>query len=56
MTSQDSFVQRFLRSKNETFEVLVIFAKRIQLKSNSKIIWTKFDHGTEFENANIEKF
>lgn len=36
----------FLRYKDETFEVLVIFSKQIQVKFDSKIAGIRSDHGT----------
>jgi len=44
----------FLRTKEETVGVLIIFAKAIQLKVNYKIASIRSDHGIEFENAQIE--
>ncbi|WMV28765.1 hypothetical protein MTR67_022150 [Solanum verrucosum] len=39
----------FLKSKDETYDVLMIFVKMIQ--TNCKIAGIMSDHGTEFENA-----
>ena len=41
---------RFLRSKAETLEELVVFFKMIQTKLNQVIAGIRSDHGTEFEN------
>lgn len=46
----------FLRSKEETYDVLTIFIKMIQAKLNCKIAGIKSDHGTEFENAKLDNF
>ena len=41
---------RFLRSKAETPEELIVFFKIIQTKFNQVIAGIRSDHGTEFEN------
>lgn len=41
----------FLRSKDETFDVMRVFAKMIQIKLNCKSAGIGFDHGTEFERS-----
>lgn len=45
-----------MKSKDEIFEVLVIFAKQIQVKLNNKIAGIRFDHWTKFKNARVEEF
>lgn len=47
---------RFLRSKAETPEELIVFFKMIQTKLNQVIAGIKSDHGTEFENSKIDHF
>ena len=47
---------RFLRSKVETPEELVVFFKMIQTKLNQVICDIRSDHGTEFENSKLDKF
>ncbi|KAH0776458.1 hypothetical protein KY290_007869 [Solanum tuberosum] len=46
----------FLRSKDETYDVLMIFVKMIQTKLNCKIAGIRSDHGTEFQNAKLDNF
>ncbi|KAF3682779.1 hypothetical protein FXO38_01110 [Capsicum annuum] len=46
----------FLRTKNEIYEVLVIFAKQIHVKLNNKIAGIRSDHRTKFKNAKVEEF
>lgn len=41
----------FLSSKDETFKVLVVFAKQIQVNLNNIIAGTRSDHGKNFKNA-----
>ena len=45
---------RFLRSKAETPEELIVFSKIIQTKLNQVIAGIRCDHGTEFENSKID--
>lgn len=45
-----------LRSKYETFEVLVIFPKQIQVKLDRKIAGIRSNHRTEFDNVGVEEF
>ena len=47
---------RFLRSKAETLEELVVFFKMIQTKLNQVIARNRSDHGTEIENSIIDQF
>ena len=47
---------RFLRSKAQTPEELVVFFKMIQTKLNQVIVGIRSDHGTEFENSKLVKF
>ena len=47
---------RFLRSKVETTEELVVFFKMIQTKLNQVIVGIRSDHGTEFENSKLDQF
>ena len=47
---------RFLRSKVETPDVLIVFFKMIQTKLNHLITRIRYDRGTEFENSKIEEF
>ena len=47
---------RFLRSKVETPEELVVFFKMIQTKLNQVIVGIRSDHGTEFENSKLDQF
>ena len=47
---------RFLRSKAETLEELVVFFKMIQTKLNQMIVGIRSDHGTEFENSKLDQF
>ena len=44
---------RFLRSKAETPEELIVFLKMIQTKLNQMIAGIRSDHGTEFENSKL---
>lgn len=46
----------FFRTKNETVRQLIIFFKAIQSRLNYKIRSIKSDHGTKFENSQIEGF
>ena len=46
---------RFLRSKAETPEELIVFFKMIQTKLNQAIAGIRSDHGTEFENSKIDQ-
>lgn len=46
----------FLRSKDQTFEVLLIFAKQVQVRLNRKSVGTRLDHRIEFENTRVEDF
>lgn len=43
----------FLRTKDETFVLLITFSKAIQLKINFKIASIISDHGIEFENSQV---
>lgn len=45
-----------LRTMDETYKVLVIFAKQIQVKQNNKIVGFRSYHGIKFENAKVEEF
>ena len=47
---------RFLRSKAETPDELVVFLKMIQTKLNQVIVGIRSDHGTEFENSKLDQF
>ena len=47
---------RFLKSKVETPDVLIVFFKMIQTKLNYLIAVITSDHGTEFENVKIKEF
>lgn len=52
-----SFTQTiFLKSKDEIFELLIIFVKQIQVKLSNKIARNKYDHGIEVENSKVEEF
>lgn len=44
----------FIRTKDETYGVLVAFAKKIQVRLNCKIVEFRFDHGTEFKNFLVD--
>ena len=44
---------RFLRSKAETPEELIVFLKMIETKLNQMIAGIRSDHGTEFENSKL---
>ena len=46
---------RFLRSKAETPEELVVFFKMIQTKMNQVIVGIRSGHGTEFENSKLDQ-
>lgn len=46
----------FLRSKDETCEVFMIFIRMIQAKLNYKLAGIRLDHGIKFENAKIYIF
>lgn len=46
----------FLRSKDQTCEVFVIFIRMIQAKLNYKLAGIRLDHGIKFENAKIDIF
>ena len=47
---------RFLKSKVETPDVLIVFFKMIQTKLNYLIVGITSDHGTEIENVKIKEF
>ena len=47
---------RFLKSKADTAEELVVFFKMIQTKLNQVICNIQSDHGTEFENSKLDYF
>ena len=47
---------RFLRSKAETPEELVMFFKMIQTNLNQVSVGIISDHGTEFENSKLDQF
>ena len=47
---------RFLRSKAETPEELIVFLKMIETKLNQMIAGIRSDHGTEFENSKHDQF
>ena len=47
---------RFLISKADTAEELVVFFKMIQTKLNQVICSIRYDHGTEFENSTLDRF
>ena len=47
---------RFLKSKADTTEELVVFFKMIQTKLNQVICSIRSDHGTEFENSTLDRF
>ena len=42
---------RFLRSKAETPDEMVVFFKMIQTKLNQVIVGIRSDHGSVFENS-----
>jgi len=46
----------FMQTRNETTQVLIIFAKSIQMKLNCNIAGIRSDHDTEFQNAQIKGF
>lgn len=41
----------FFRTKDETYDVLMFFAKQIQMQLNQKIEGYRSDHGTESKNS-----
>lgn len=43
-----------LRSKDEIYDVLMIFAKMIQIKWNFEIVGIRSNNGTELENATMD--
>ena len=47
---------RFLRSKAETPEELVVFFKMIKTKLNQVIAGSRSDHRIEFENSKLDQF
>ncbi|WJX34371.1 hypothetical protein P8452_22493 [Trifolium repens] len=47
---------KFLRTKDDTYEVFSIFCTQIQNEKDSKILKVRSDHGGEFENEPFEKF
>ena len=47
---------RFLRSKADTAEELVLFFTMIQTRLNQVICSIRSDHGTEFENSTLDRF
>ncbi|KAK2414909.1 bromodomain-containing protein [Trifolium repens] len=47
---------KFLRTKDETYEVFSIFCTQIQNEKDSKILIVRSDHGGEFENEPFENF
>ncbi|KAK2411518.1 putative mitochondrial protein [Trifolium repens] len=47
---------KFLRNKDDTYEVFSIFCTQIQNEKDSKILKVRSDHGGEFENEPFEKF
>ncbi|WJX12733.1 hypothetical protein P8452_03195 [Trifolium repens] len=46
---------KFLRNKDDTYEVFSIFCTQIQNEKDSKILKVRSDHGGEFENEPFEK-
>ncbi|XP_075086188.1 uncharacterized protein LOC142168912 [Nicotiana tabacum] len=46
----------FLRTKDETFPVLLVFVKQIQVKMAYNVLSIRSDHGTEFDNAKFDEF
>ncbi|GKC83983.1 retrovirus-related pol polyprotein from transposon TNT 1-94 [Tanacetum coccineum] len=42
---------KFLRSKNETFELIIKFLKQVQVRLNATVRNIRSDNGTEFEAA-----
>ncbi|XP_075079879.1 uncharacterized protein LOC142165163 [Nicotiana tabacum] len=44
------------KTKDETFEVFVVFVKKIQVKIESKVACIRLDHGTKFDNAKFDEF
>ncbi|KAK2395594.1 putative mitochondrial protein [Trifolium repens] len=46
---------KFLRTKDDTYEVFSIFCTQIQNEKDSKILKVRSDHGGEFENEPFEK-
>ena len=47
---------RFLRSKAETADELVVFFKMIQTKLNQVVAGSRSDHRIEFENSKLDQF
>ncbi|KAK2359506.1 putative mitochondrial protein [Trifolium repens] len=47
---------KFLRNKDDTYEVFSIFCTQIQNEKDSKILKVRSDHGGEFENEPFENF
>ena len=47
---------RFLRSKADTTDELVVFFKMIQTKLNQVVCSIRSDHGTEFEKSTLDRF
>lgn len=45
----------FLRSKDETFDIFKIFAKKIHVKLEGKVAGMRSNHGTKFENTKMDK-
>ena len=46
----------FLRSKDETFDEFICFAKKVQKTSGYQLVRLRSDHGTEFENNKFDEF
>ncbi|XP_070008138.1 uncharacterized protein [Nicotiana sylvestris] len=49
-------VKSSFKTKDETFEVFVVFVKKIQVKIESKVACIRLDHGTKFDNAKFDEF
>lgn len=47
---------KFLRSKDESYEVFSNFCKQVQSEKELKILKVRSDHGGEFENEPFENF
>ncbi|GKA14666.1 retrovirus-related pol polyprotein from transposon TNT 1-94 [Tanacetum coccineum] len=52
----DSVISRFLRSKDETPEVVIKFLKQIQVGLNKTIRYIRTDNGTEFVNKDLTAY
>ncbi|KAI3729808.1 hypothetical protein L6452_18478 [Arctium lappa] len=47
---------KFLRSKDETLEILILFLKTTQVKQQRQVKFLRTDNGTEFKNKIVDEY